>query len=154
MFKKPFIISLSILLMLILGFVLIPVYTAHADECNGTCGQDPVQAGCTSSQYIINSTQFVVQNQTWEIRLRGSHSQSSACVNKVWASLVLKSGSNPNLFNSQDIQVYTLFQYDILPSSHFGSGAYTNMLQYSNNFACAQYDGNGFSIPPSACISS
>jgi propanediol dehydratase large subunit len=89
-----------------------------------------------------------VQNQTWEIRLR----TSTSCPNQVWASLMLAVGSNPNLSNSKDIQVYTQFQYDLLPSTHFGSGAYTNMITYSNNFACAQYDGNGISLPPAACF--
>lgn len=153
MSRKLLLMSFSVLLMLILGFVMVPANVAHADTCNGPCGQDPVQAGCTSSQYILASTDFTAQNETWEIRLRSTHSQSAACVNKVWASLVLKSGSNPNLYNSSDIQVYTTFQYDILPSSHFGSGAYTNMLIFSNNFACAQYDGNGISRPPAACFS-
>ncbi|HET8844401.1 MAG TPA: hypothetical protein VFN35_23235 [Ktedonobacteraceae bacterium] len=151
MVKKRFLIGSFMLLMLLLGLTLIPARIAHADECNGTCGLDPVQAGCTASQYIVMSQDFTAQNETWEIRLRSSHVQSSACINKVWASLVLKSGSNPTLSNSQDIQVYTTFQYDLLPSPHFGSGAYTNMLQFSNGFACAQYDGNGFNPPPAAC---
>ncbi|MBA2396604.1 MAG: hypothetical protein H0V70_28095 [Ktedonobacteraceae bacterium] len=123
MSRKLLLISFSVLLMLILGFVTIPANVAHADTCNGPCGQDPVQAGCTSSQYILASKDFMAQNETWEIRLRSTHSQSAACVNRIWASLVLKSGSNHNLYNSSDIQVYTTFQYDILPSSHFGSGA-------------------------------
>ena len=143
----------SVLLILIIGFALVPASIAHADECNGACGQDPVQAGCTYSQYILASHDFTAQGETWEIRLRSTYSRSSACINHVWASLVLKYGNNPNLYNSQDIEVYTTFQYDSLPSSRFQSGAYTNMLIYSNNSACAQYDGNGLYPPPAACFS-
>lgn len=151
MVKKRLLLGSFVLLVFMLGFALIPARIAHADECNGACGQDPVQAGCTANQYIVKAYDFPAQGETWEIRLRSSHIQNSACINKVWASLVLKSGSNPTLSNSQDIKVYTTFQSDLLPSSHFGSGAYTNMIQFSNGFACAQYDGNGLNPPPAAC---
>ncbi len=153
MVKKLLIMSSSLLLMLVLGFALIPANVAHADECNGTCGQDPVQAGCTTSQFILKHMDFTAQNETWEIRLRGTYSQSSACIHKVWASIVLKHGSNPTLYNSQNIKVSTLFQYDLLSSSQFGSGGYTNMIQWTSDGACAQYDGNGLYPPPAACSS-
>ena len=143
--------SSCVLLLLIFGFALIPTSGAHADECNGSCGQDPVQAGCAANQYIVTHAYFTAQNETWDIRLRSSHVQSSACINKVWASLVLISGSNYTLYNSQYIQVNTTFQYDLLPSSQFGSGAYTNMIPFSNGSACVNYSGNG--INPGICAS-
>ena len=149
MVARRLLIGSFALLLLILVFVLAPVRFAHADECNLSCGQDPVQAGCTAAQYIVTSKDFTAQKETWEIRLRSSHVQSSACINKVWASLVIIPERNATLYNSKDIQVNTTFQYDSLPSTQFGSGAYTNMIPFSNGSACVNYDGNG--ISPGIC---
>jgi hypothetical protein len=147
MLKKLLMVG-ALLLMLTLGFALVPANVAHADACNGTCGADPVQAGCTSTQYIISSTAFWVNGSEWQIRLRSSTSQSSACRNKAWASLVLLQGSN-NLPGSYDIEVYTYVDaYDILNASSFQSGAYTNMINLDwTDGTCAEYNGNNLNIP-------
>ncbi len=148
--QKHLLMGFFVALIIVLSFALIPVNIARADSCNA-CGQDPFQASCTVSQFILAHADFTAQKETWEIRLRGTYSQSSACVNKVWTSIVLKSGSNPTLSNSQDIAVTTLYQYDRLYSSQFGSGGYTNMIQWTSDGACAQYDGNG--LHPGTCAS-
>ena len=144
MFKR-LLVTGAILLMLIVGFVLVPANVAHADSCNGPCGQDPVVAGCTNGQYILASQDFVSFSDysEWEIRLRGTHSPRPACHNKVWASLVLINGNN-GLSPSVNIQVRDLFgtspEFDILNSTIFYSDAYTNMID-NVGVACAQYVG-------------
>ena len=132
---RRLLIGSFLLLMLMIGFALAPARFAHADE------------------YIVTHQYFTAQNETWDIRLRSSHVQTSACINEVWASLVLISGSNSTLSNSQYIQVNTTFQYDLLRSSQFGSGAYTNMIPFSNGSACVNYAGNSINPPPGICAS-
>ncbi len=145
--KKLLIMSSFIFLILMLGFAQTPAKVAHADSCTGNCGQDPVVAGCWANQSIVKARDFYIQaqNETWEIRLRSSNVRTSACIGQAWASIVLVSGSNPTLYNSVDIQVYVSDPgpSDILNSSQFGSGGYTNMLPYARGDTCAQYDGNG-----------
>lgn len=153
MAKKLLIIGASLLLTLVLAFAVVPAHVAHADSCNGACGQDPVVAGCTSSQFVMDINHFNVNGQTWAIRLMGTNSTSPACNGEEWASLVLTSGNNPGLPNSVDIKVFSysgdpfLHQCthsdDILFSSFFGSGAWTNMVPVGDVGDYAQYDGNG-----------
>jgi len=152
MFKRLLVVC-SLLLLLIVGFILVPANVAHADSCNGGCGQDPVIAGCTNGQYIIASQDFVFfpNYSEWEIRLRGTHSPRPACHNKVWASLVLINGSD-GISPSVNIQVRDLFgtspEFDILNSTVFYNGAYTNMID-NVGIACAKYVG--INRPPPAC---
>lgn len=154
MTKKLLIMSASILLILTLGFAIVPAHVAHADSCNVTC-DDPVVAGCTSLQYPAVTNHFNVNNQTWAIQLMRTNATSSACAGEEWASIVVKPGENPNLPNSIDIQVVSSERihspeggiicnqfYDVLNSSYFGSGAYTNMIPSGNFRNYAQYDGN------------
>lgn len=144
MFKRLLLVG-SLLLLLIVGFLLVPTNVADADTCNGDCGQDPVVVGCTHGQYIIAFQDFTFppNGSEWEIRLRGTHSPLSACHNKVWASLVLISGSD-GISPSINIQVRDLLgpspEFDILNSMIFYSGAYTNMID-NVGIACAKYVG-------------
>ena len=139
MLKRLLVVG-SVLLLLIVGFLLIPTQVAHADTCNGQCGQDPVADGCTNTQYIISSLNFIYGQSTWQIRLRGS----TSCSGKVWASLVLVSGSD-GLLNATYLQVYSISSttsaYDALYSSQFYSGAYTNMIDDIGLTTCVSYRG-------------
>ncbi len=138
MLKRLLVVG-SVLLLLIVAFLSVPPHVAHADACNGQCGQDPVTAGCTSTQYIISSSNFTSDQSMWQIRLRAS----TGCPGKVWASLVLLSGSD-GLFNATKIQVYSSSnpssapqEVDVLNSSQFYSGAYTNMIDDLGGLTCA-----------------
>ena len=140
MFKKILVMG-PILFMLILGFTLIPTHIAHADTCSKACGQDPVQAKCTNLQYVISSMDFTVNTSTWRIREMGTKSRRTACKNQVWASLILIGGTNflgPYPANTQYIMINSV-EYDILSSTQFQSGAYTNMVDHSKHGGCAYY---------------
>lgn len=159
--RRKFLLLGSLLLLLMMGFALLPAHVAHADECTGPCGDDPVVDGCSNYQTPRFNQNFSVTNNdgsssTWRIRLMVTGATPiSACNYKAWASLILIQGNSYTINNSVDIQVYNMGQSDVLPSSSFQSGAYTNMITYVQDFSGAQYDGydrryNGNYIHPAA----
>ena len=150
MFKRLLVVG-SILLLLGVGFLLVPAHVAHADSCNGSCGQDPVAAGCVPGQFVLAGSNFTTNGgSTWQIRLRGS----TGCPGKVWASLVLVRGSN-GISNANSIKVRSLSNnvanFDILYAGTFYDGAYTNMIDDVGS-SCASYSG-AYVTParPSTC---
>ena len=151
MFKRLLVVG-SILLLLGVGFFLVPAHVAHADSCNRTCGADPVVAGCVNGQTIARfSDTFTYDGSKWQIYLRSS----THCVGKYWASLHFVSGTN-RIYDATDIQVFsesdTTENYDILYSKTFYNGAYTNMV-VNIGYTCAEFDG-AISPSPQACVGS
>ena len=150
MFKRVLVVGS--LLLLVLGFVLVPAQVAHADTCNGSCGQDPYVSGCAVNGHVdvIAANEFTYGNAHWLLQLQ----YSTTCY-KVWASLLLESGNN-GLYNARDLEVFSIVngteRYDILYSSRFYNGAYTNMIE-NYEPVCAYYDG-AYVTPsyPSACF--